>query len=75
MSVIEIVTVVLCVIYFGFEFMQLCIKDRYRPKNGSKTYYWFYWENRQARSLSTAIDVAKIILVGAIMICQFYIFL
>lgn len=75
MSVIEIVTVVLCVVYFSFEFMQLCIKDRYRPKNGSKTYYWFYWENRQARSLCTVIDVAKIILVGAIMALQFFIFM
>lgn len=75
MSVIEIVTVVLCVVYFGFEFMQLCIHDRYWAKNWSKTYDWFYWKNRQARSLSTAIDIAKIILVVAIMICQFYIFL
>ena len=75
MCVIEIVTVVLCVIYFSFEFMQLCIYDRYRAKNWSKTYDWFYWTNRRARSLCTVIDIAKIILVGAIMVLQFFIFM
>lgn len=72
MSIVEIITTILCVVYFIAEFLQLSITDKYRPRYGSKT---FYWANEHARNLSTAIDITKIIIIGAILLCQFFIFM